>query len=101
MSFREGKYSLTPITFFRQDLAWETTMQCGLCGEEISEGQAHHFMADVGKVHRTCRKAFDRGLLAAADLIKRHGKASGSGSVDSRVVDEEIRAATSEYFDGE
>ena len=75
-------------------------MQCGLCGEEISEDQAHHFMADVGNVHRTCRKAFDRGLLAAADLIKRRGKAS-SGPVDSRVVEEEIRAATSEYFDGE
>ena len=76
-------------------------MQCGLCGEEIREDQAHHFMADVGNVHRTCRKAFDRGLLAAAEVIKRHDKASASGSVDSRVVDEEIRAATSEFFDGE
>ena len=76
-------------------------MQCGLCGEEIKQDQSHHFMADVGNVHRTCRKAFDRGLLAAADVIRKHGQASGSGAVDSGVVEEEIRAATSEFFDGE
>ena len=75
-------------------------MQCGLCGEEIRQDQPHHFMADVGNVHRTCRKAFNRGLLAAADVIKRHGEEPG-GSVDSRVVEEELRAATSEFFDGE
>ena len=75
-------------------------MQCGLCGEEIKEDQAHHFMADVGNVHRTCRKAFDRGMHAAADVIRRHGQIS-SGTVDPRLVEEEIRAATSEFFDGE
>jgi hypothetical protein len=75
-------------------------MQCGLCGEEIKDDQPHHFMADVGNVHRTCRKAFDRGLHAAADVIKRHGQES-SGSVDPSIVEEEVRAATSEFFDGE
>jgi hypothetical protein len=75
-------------------------MQCGLCGEEITDNQAHHFMADVGNVHRTCRKAFDRGLHAAADVIKRHGEACGD-SIDPKVAEEEIRAATSEFFDGE
>ena len=74
-------------------------MQCGLCGEEIRDGQAHHFMADVGNVHRTCRKAFDRGLHAAADVIKRHGEAS-RGAVDPRIVEDEIRAAASEFSDG-
>jgi hypothetical protein len=46
-------------------------------------------------------KAFDRGLHAAADVIKRHGKASGSGSVNSMVVEEEIPAAMFEIFGGE
>jgi len=46
-------------------------------------------------------KAFDRGLHAAADVIKRHGKASGCGSVNSMVVEEEIPAAMFEIFGGE
>ena len=75
-------------------------MQCGLCAEEIKDDQPHHFMADVGNVHRTCRKAFDRGLLAAADVIRRHGQ-EARGAVDAAVVEAEIRAATSEFFDGE
>ena len=75
-------------------------MQCALCAEEIRDGQPHHFMADVGNVHRTCRKAFNRGLLAAADVLKRHGQIS-SGSVDAKVVEAEIRGAISEFFDGE
>ena len=75
-------------------------MQCGLCGEEIRENQAHHFMVDVGNVHRTCRKAFDRGLHAAADVIKRHGAAFGD-SIDAKIAEEEIRAQTYEVFDGE
>ena len=75
-------------------------MQCGLCGEEIKSDQAHHFMADVGNVHRTCRKAFDRGLHAAAEVIKRHGRASGT-AIDPAVAEEQIRAELSEFFDGE
>jgi hypothetical protein len=74
----------------------------GSCSGELE----HTFLyqqhtPDVGNVHQTCRKAFERGLHAAADVIKRHGKASGSGPVDSTVVEEEIPAATSEIFDGE
>ena len=75
-------------------------MQCGLCGEEIRNDQAHHFMVDVGNVHRTCRKAFDRGLHAAADVVKRHGDAGGD-SINAKIAEEEIRAQTSEFFDGE
>jgi hypothetical protein len=75
-------------------------MQCGLCGEEIKADQAHHFMAEVGNVHRTCRKAFDRGLHAAADVIRKHGQASGT-AIDPSVAEEEIRAGVSEFFDGE
>jgi hypothetical protein len=75
-------------------------MQCALCGEQIQDGQAHHFMADQGNVHRTCRKSFDRGLLAAAEVLRRHGQAPG-GAPDLSVVEEEIRAALSEFFDGE
>jgi len=75
-------------------------MQCGLCSEEIKENQAYHFMAEIGNVHRTCRKAFDRGLCAAADVIKGHAEKSGQ-AVDLNVAEQEIRAATSEFFDGE
>jgi hypothetical protein len=75
-------------------------MQCGLCSEEIKENQAHHFMAGIGNVHRTCRKAFDRGLHAAADVIKRHADKSGDAS-DLNVAEQEIRAAACEFFDGE
>ena len=75
-------------------------MQCGLCGEEIKDDQAHHFMADVGNVHRTCRKAFDRGLHAAADLVKRHGEEYGD-VIDLKIAEEEIRAVTSEFSDGD
>ena len=75
-------------------------MQCGLCGEEIQGDQAYHFMANVGNVHRTCRKAFDRGLYAAAEVIKRHSDASVD-SIDPKVAEEEIRARISEFFDGE
>jgi hypothetical protein len=46
-------------------------------------------------------KAFERGLHAAADVIKRHGKASDSGSVNSMVVEEEIPVAMVEIFNGE
>ena len=75
-------------------------MQCGLCSEEIKENQAYHFMVEIGNVHRTCRKAFDRGLHAAADVIKRQAEKSGD-SIDSKVAEQEIRGATSEFFDGE
>ena len=75
-------------------------MQCGLCSEEIKQDQAHHFMAEIGNVHRTCRKAFDRGLLAAADVVKKHAEKSGD-SLDPRIAEQEIRGATSEFFDGE
>ena len=75
-------------------------MQCGLCGEEIQENQAHHFMADVGNVHRTCRKAFDRGLSAAAEVIQRYATDSGD-TIDPKVAQREIRAVISEFSDGE
>lgn len=75
-------------------------MQCALCAEEIKADQAHHYMAGLGKVHRTCRKAFDRGLLAAADVVKKHGQGFG-GSIDPAVIEAEIREATSEFFDGD
>ena len=75
-------------------------MQCGLCGEEIMENQAHHFMAEIGHVHRTCRKAFDRGLHAAADVIRRQAATSGD-TIDPQVAEQEIRAGASEFFDGE
>ena len=75
-------------------------MQCGLCGEEIRDDQAHHFMAEVGNVHRICRKAYERGLHAAADLIRRHADRS-SGTVNPRALEDEVRAAVSEFSDGE
>ena len=75
-------------------------MQCGLCGEEIHENQAHHFMADVGNVHRTCRKAFDRGLNAAAEVLRKYATDVGD-SMDPRVAEREIRAVISEFSDGE
>ena len=75
-------------------------MQCGLCGEEIHDSQAHHFMADVGNVHRSCRKAFDRGLNAAAEVIRNYATNSGD-SIDPKIAEQEIRAVISEFFDGE
>lgn len=75
-------------------------MQCGLCGEEIYDKQAYHFMADVGNVHRTCRKAFDRGLNAAAEVIRKYAADAGD-SIDPTVAEQEIRAVISEFSDGE
>ena len=75
-------------------------MQCGLCGEEIRDDQAYHYMAETGNVHRTCRKAYERGLHAAAAIIRRHADWS-PGAVNPRVLEDEVRAVVSEFSDGE